>query len=74
MDSLVGRKISLVRLAQSTHITGLGNITNTVTEDIKTLGKATLTYVEGGHVHIQVGKIEAILPVGNIVSIEFKVT
>lgn len=67
----VGRRVSLVRLAQPTHITGLGNLTTVVTADIKSLGKAVLTYVEGG-VHLQVGKIEAILPVGNIVSIEFK--
>jgi hypothetical protein len=72
MESLVGRHVSLVRLAQTTHITGIGNLTTTITEDIKSLGKAVLTYIEGGHVHLQFGKVEAVLPVGNIVSIELK--
>ena len=72
MNSLVGRRVSLVRLAQTTHITGLGNISNTLTEDFKVIGKGVLTYVEGGHVHLKVDKIEAVIPVGNIVSIELK--
>lgn len=72
MESLIGRKVSVVRLAVATHATNLGNISQTVTEDFKGRNSAEMTYLEGGHVHMKVGDIELVLSFSNIISIELK--
>jgi hypothetical protein len=70
MSNLLGRDVLMVRMHTGTHATGFGNIPSNVGKDSgKLLGQVKLTIVEKG-VLLQCGKVETLLPYGNIISID----
>lgn len=77
MSSIVGRSVSLVRLHTPAHITGMGNVTNTVSEKHKQAGDTIMTYLEDGNIYLQFkdneGRThEAVLFAANIITAELK--
>lgn len=66
MKTLNGRKVTLVRLAESTHAPGLGSIGPAVDNNSgKMLGAMTMTRTEGG-VFCQTKGVSFEIPIGNI--------
>jgi len=72
MTSLLGRKVSVVRLHTPSHSRKFGTLGSTVTEDFKERGKATLTIVENGNILFECGGAEILLYAANIIEAELK--
>lgn len=74
MANLVGRKASLIRLHTTAHVTGFGNLTSIIRAEPKDGGRVELSLVQEG-VYFSyvknVTKVEALIPYGNIASVEF---
>lgn len=67
MSKLMGRKVSSLRVHQTTLAEGYGNIGPVIKNDGKKKGDISMEIVEGG-VLVNAGLAEIFIPQGNIVS------
>ena len=72
MSNLTGRKIKVARFHTACHIEGLGQLTTAVRSEPKGPHVIQLVKVEGG-IRVQYGpSVDAYIPDGNIVCLQFE--
>lgn len=73
-NSLIGRRVSLVRLHVVTMVEGLGNLgPGAITENVKQIGSSTMTVADLG-ILFKHKDIEVLLPWTNVISAQLKPT
>ena len=75
MSKLNGTKVLVARLHTATHITNVGNIGPLIDRNTKGVksGDLKLSYLDGGVlVENKEGTVRALIPTGNIASVEFE--